>query len=542
MSAANSERKSLRAYLSSLEDFQEATNTRSSYTSGPNSALAAHYSDLEPLKLSNPLAYADHVSWWDSTIQDVAWHGAARRSVQGKSRDVIRSKAATPGTATSTSAPGDVDRLIFDLRPEDDPEWEVDDVGRPLGMGTAVLELSNQQRLISLTNFQRSPAQISGPARSSTAGQRSWTFSLKTPSISNVASLVGSAVTYPVQWAASHFRSEEDSHDASARDLAEARGRWVVWSNLEKAASAVLSAHFARARLSPIDSLYSRSTFRSALLQSLRDGEPSVVLSEADEAVLLKHLERDRRVALIDGDVIKMAHAVDEAVPPITKEERGAVELRSTHAKLEQQVDELKERIEEKSERISASLKTNQKQQAKFHLRSRKQLEELLDQRLGALDTLGNVLLKLEQAAGDAEIIKSYALATQTMRALLSQPALQRDHVDSTLEELSDALAEQSEVNEAVRAGGDDARRAATGKSIADEEEEERQLEEEFKALELEEKSKEADSFDPRQATEKATAEHREAVELPDVPASTVGQSNAAKGDSKAQEHAMLEN
>lgn len=54
--------------------------------------------------------------------------------------------------------------------------------------------------------------------------------------------------------------------------------------------------------------------------------------------------------------------------------------------------------------RIEASLRAKQKPQALSYLRSRKTLEELLVRRMGSLETLHGVLVKLEQAAGDVEV------------------------------------------------------------------------------------------------------------------------------------------
>lgn len=110
------------------------------------------------------------------------------------------------------------------------------------------------------------------------------------------------------------------------------------------------------------------------LLADLKDSSGAPVeLSETDLKVLLKFLARDKKVAQVSGEVscllyllererrgadslrlcvgneqtIKLAHTKGEAVPPITEQDRGVVQLRSTHAKLEDQVADIERRIAE---------------------------------------------------------------------------------------------------------------------------------------------------------------------------------------------------
>jgi charged multivesicular body protein 7 len=51
--------------------------------------------------------------------------------------------------------------------------------------------------------------------------------------------------------------------------------------------------------------------------------------------------------------------------------------------------------------------------------------------------------------------MKTYESSTATLRTLLSHPSLQRSHVDATLEALAEVNAEQRELDEAIKIGGD---------------------------------------------------------------------------------------
>jgi charged multivesicular body protein 7 len=56
------------------------------------------------------------------------------------------------------------------------------------------------------------------------------------------------------------------------------------------------------------------------------------------------------------------------------------------------------------TEKASAALRQQHKPVAVNYLRSRKQFEELLAKRLGALHTLESTFIRVEAAAGDIEV------------------------------------------------------------------------------------------------------------------------------------------
>lgn len=50
--------------------------------------------------------------------------------------------------------------------------------------------------------------------------------------------------------------------------------------------------------------------------------------------------------------------------------------------------------------------------------------------------------------------MKAYETSTATLKDLLADPRLQRDHIDQTMENMADALADHKEVEEAIALGG----------------------------------------------------------------------------------------
>lgn len=183
---------------------------------------------------------------------------------------------------------------------------------------------------------------------------------------------------------------------------------------------------------------------------------PGVVLTMDDIKVLVRFLERDKKVLITSKDVIKFVGSrdVEESGQIITQVDQGVLELKLALRRLHAQVDYIQSQIEDRTFRVKEHLKNRQKEMAMSHLRSKKELEKLLSKRFMSLDTIRSALLQVESAAGDIEIMKAYDTSTMTMKALLSHPLLQRDKINETMEAMAEAAADQTEVDQAIRLGG----------------------------------------------------------------------------------------
>lgn len=134
--------------------------------------------------------------------------------------------------------------------------------------------------------------------------------------------------------------SEADIDVACAQDLA----------------NATLKLHRSTPRLSPLECLYSRQSFAKTLaspaLAELVDtdaSETAPALSDRDIDILLRHLTRDMGAASVSGQTVKLEHeqGQDMRNVGISEHEKGVVNVKETHAQLEQQVDEIEKRIKE---------------------------------------------------------------------------------------------------------------------------------------------------------------------------------------------------
>ena len=214
------------------------------------------------------------------------------------------------------------------------------------------------------------------------------------------------------------------------------KGDYVIVSLLERAADSVIARQRSKGGLSLADTLYSMEGFREEFAAHALD---DVVLSQLDVRVLVRYLERDRKVVVTQGgvsthpsdqtcrlaegwpQVIKFLEPTSTEPPEITAVDTGVLELKTAVDKLQAQVNSIQSKIGQygvffilsayvltltphrRAEQVKAALQQKRKEVALSHLRAQKQLEALLKQRLGSLDTLHSTLLRVEQSAGDVE-------------------------------------------------------------------------------------------------------------------------------------------
>ncbi len=127
----------------------------------------------------------------------------------------------------------------------------------------------------------------------------------------------------------------------------------------------------------------------------------------------------------------------------------------------------------------------------------------MLEKRVASAEQLKTVLRSIEQAHGDVEvslfvivspdsaaeegplqqIMQAYETSSATIKSILSHPSLQLSHVDSTMDSLAEALADQKEIDAAIQTGG----KAAVGAASL-EEPDDAELEKELEQLMLDDK------------------------------------------------------
>lgn len=378
----------------------------SSYSSVSTSRLKSIYSDLSRQKNSNPAAFNSNLEWWRKTLIDLVQLGLQ--------------------ADTSDSLLLHVDSNLAEI-------LRYEGVGKPLGLAAVITELRDTNILFPLDNFMNS----SHPIYES-------------------ASIAYKAASYilgkPLWWALEQLSLVDSNRIESEAQLwMKLKGTYVVLDLVERAADIVSTKLRHKVISSSADALYSFDQFRRefGFHGAVLDG---VKLSETDLRVLVKFLDRDKGVIVSDKDIIKILDLSSmDASKNISSIDRGILELKTAVEKLEKQVEDINQRINEKSKKIMEYLRADSKEIAMTHLKSRKLYEDLLRKRLGALEVLQSTLIQVETAAQDLQIMKQYESSTTTLRTILSDPSLQRDNVRETMDALAEASSDAQEIDELIR-------------------------------------------------------------------------------------------
>ncbi|KAJ6502356.1 hypothetical protein C8R45DRAFT_976362 [Mycena sanguinolenta] len=394
------------------------------YATTSVSRLQSIYSDISRQKQSNSASYNANIEWWRNALEAITRSGIQ----QGGSTFVLTADAS-----------------LMDL-------LYVPGAGKPLALSTVVTELRAQKLLFARSDFLNSKESIydSGwlPGR-----------------------IVAYVVGKPLWWALEQLGvvGEEGILPSTTAKDTTWWGDYVVISLVEVAASEVLTKQSLRST-GPADAVYTFESFKKEFSSN------SQALTDADAKVLLRFLERDRRAVVVDKDVIKFIDTDNaSALREITGVDRGILELKNAVSHLQAQVTEFQRKMDEYTEKASTALKQKHKPVAMTYLRMRKQIEDVLNKRLGSLTTLQATLLSVETAAGDVEIMKTYESSTATLRSILAHPSLQKQSIEKTLDAMAEANLDAKDVDRLIRSGTD----VALGMETFDDGE----LEEELKAL-----------------------------------------------------------
>ncbi|THH10698.1 hypothetical protein EW145_g1134 [Phellinidium pouzarii] len=376
------------------------------FSSLSTSRLKSIYSDLSRQKASNPASFHSNVDWWKRTLGAFVLLG-----LQSDSKN----------------------SLILHASPELSESLRYDGVGKPLGLAAVITELQDTRALIPLSDFLNSPISV-----------------YDTGSLAyKIASCV---VGKPLWWALEQLSLVDSERVESETSIwRKVRGHYVVLANVEKVGDIVVERLRQKGSSSPADSLYSFDSFRKEFGGVIE----GTSLSDVDLKVLVKFLDRDRKLIVSDNEAIKFIDSAESSSVPrlLTGVDKGILELKIGVENMEMQVEEINKQISDKTNKIGVCLRANRKEIAMTHLKSRKLYEDLLRKRLGSLEILQSTLIQVETAAQDVEIMKQYESSTATLRAILAHPSLQQEKIEETMDAMAEASAAQRELDETIRAG-----------------------------------------------------------------------------------------
>ncbi|KAJ2124127.1 hypothetical protein IW147_002063 [Coemansia sp. RSA 720] len=260
----------------------------------------------------------------------------------------------------------------------------------------------------------------------------------------------------------------------------------VVRSLVEAAASRVTDAHYARAACALTDNLLSMDVFREQYAQPVLTTRGKLSLEDA--RLVLRCLEDQRQATstvVEAGDshvLVKFAMRRAQRVQPVTEADRNAFHVVSTRDMIARQVTALESRVLELDHKARHAIVHKLRQQALGYLRLKRHVEsDVLAKRQQALDNVERIVLKLQQAASDVQLLQAFRSGTCALKGLNEQAE------NMHAERIFDDWADQALHADEIQAVMDDGAVVADGMHVDDD-----VLEAELDALLAADKQKEA--------------------------------------------------
>ncbi|KAI8369076.1 Snf7-domain-containing protein [Blakeslea trispora] len=225
---------------------------------------------------------------------------------------------------------------------------------------------------------------------------------------------------------------------------------------VDQYARIILQQHTQKPLCSLLDHLLSFDEFQKQYRSLPCFQETCVQLSDLDLWLILRYLVHHYGVCVRDTYktfghqtvAIKMPSRTEQqTAAEITEEDRAIVSLKTACATLHHQVDKLQAKSQELLLSAKENYKFNRKPQAIYRLKKKKQIEEVLEQRYRTLDTMETVLLKIEAAQNDLQVIQAFNLGTETLRSILASHSI--DQVEETMDQLKTTLEEHEQTEAA---------------------------------------------------------------------------------------------
>ena len=171
------------------------------------------------------------------------------------------------------------------------------------------------------------------------------------------------------------------------------------------------------------------------------------------------------------------------AGPPVEEVDKGITQMKVTIAHLKKQEEVLERAIASRTEQAKKSVLQGRRQHAMGLLKRKKILEGVLEKRAQSLYTLTDILDSIHSAKTTKQVLDAYSIGAESLQSYNKEHGLTVEKVESVMDNLDDALANQREVDDALMAVGGEL-------SLADAMEDDTLLEE-LEELEKEEKEKE---------------------------------------------------
>ncbi|KAJ5140073.1 hypothetical protein N7448_003481 [Penicillium atrosanguineum] len=374
--------------------------------------LPSLYSDFALQKKTNPDGYAVNVAAWEQALNHAAKRGyTSSRGVRVRSGSSASQKNAGPGRKKT-------DHLI--LRTDESllRDLEVLEWGRPVALGAVFEEAMGKRTMVPLPVYKTDPGCL-----------RKSQWRLIDPGALSPWSVMS--------WGARQLKGMVVGSDDSAPKIQVQE--LVLVENLQEAASLAIKKATGGTS-SKLDLIYSKESFVEGFATILHD---STELSDSDFDVLLVYLSRDCGAIAYDGKTIKFKSAHEP--PHITQQDATIASIKTLVSTISKQVSDLEAKIEGLNASAKAALANKNRVSALAAIKSKKMVEHNLQQRLNTLTQLEEVYSRIEQAAGQVEIVQVMEASTSVLRGLHTQIG-GAERVEDVVEGLREEMSKVDEI------------------------------------------------------------------------------------------------
>ncbi|ORX53575.1 hypothetical protein DM01DRAFT_1287552 [Hesseltinella vesiculosa] len=180
-------------------------------------------------------------------------------------------------------------------------------------------------------------------------------------------------------------------------------------------------------------------------------------LTDLDLHLILKYMASQNMIALDnvvqDNKNQMVIKFIEPGMPNEIKDnEKAMISIRTTCDTLHLQIDRLQSRFEQLTTEAKSQHDLKHKPQALSSLKRRKQVLDMLSKRLGTLETVEGLLLKMESAKDDLQILQAFDQGANALRNMLSDQ-VSLEAVEDTMSKIHEAYADQQDVEQSMTQG-----------------------------------------------------------------------------------------
>ncbi|CUS13127.1 unnamed protein product [Tuber aestivum] len=213
-------------------------------------------------------------------------------------------------------------------------------------------------------------------------------------------------------------------------------GKVVVLRNIEETAKTILNEISKKPSI--VDRIFSTEMF---LQEFPIHGKR---LSETDLKVLLVFLSRDLREASLANNTIKFKPPTGE-LTPVSSHDTTIANLKTLITSLHTTIATLSTKISASDAKARTAIQSSNKHAALSALKSKKMAETSLESRAKSLTQLEEVLVRIEQAADNVELVRMLEDSSKVL-AGLNKRVGGVERVDTVVDELREQMDETDEV------------------------------------------------------------------------------------------------